>query len=385
MSFVRCRRPAVRYDCDVRIALDASVLALPCPTGVERTAAEQVRALAGVLGPRDELVLLARERLPRFEGIHRRVRTVGLGGSEPLAIWRETRLAPALRRLGSEVCWSPVSAIPMRTDVPRVASVWELPWRVVPALEGRTRERVQRVRLALADRGAARIVVPSEFTRGHVAATRPGTEDRLRLVPLGVDERFSALPDASSCSRERALRGVERLSRRQHPSGGYVLHVGGDRPRKDVPYLMAAHVARRARDENAALVLAGPPAPRDPPPGAVALGYVRESLLLALYEGAGALAVTSVTEGFGLPVLEGLAAGVPVVARDAGAVREVAGGRARLVDGGPDEFAEALDEALADPRRDELAVRGRAHAATYPWERSARALLDVLREAAETA
>ena len=62
----------------------------------------------------------------------RAVRAVGLGGSEPLAVWRESRLAPALRSQGIHVLWSPVAAIPLRTAVPRVATIHELPWRVRP-------------------------------------------------------------------------------------------------------------------------------------------------------------------------------------------------------------------------------------------------------------
>ncbi len=364
----------------VRIAVDVSVLELPRPTGVERAARESLRALPGVLRTGDEVVLLSREALEPPSGTHPSVQSVGLGGHEPLAIWRETRLAPALRSHGVQVLWSPVSAIPVRTRVPRVSTIHELPWLVQPAIEGAVRERVQRVRLRMAARDASRIVVPSEYTRSQIADAAPDAVARVRVVPHGVAACFLLPRDETGSERLRRLHDV--------PAAPYLLHVGGDRPRKDLPFLLRAYARYRLRGGDLPLVLAGPgPVPRRLAPGVHHAGYVNDGLLLALFDGAAALAVSSVAEGFGLPVLEAMARAVPSIVRGMGALPDVVGDAALVT--GPDdddEFAVALLRATTDMGlRERLIAAGRERAMAATWTRSAGRLLGVLIEAAQSA
>jgi glycosyltransferase involved in cell wall biosynthesis len=112
------------------------------------------------------------------------------------------------------------------------------------------------------------------------------------------------------------------------------------------------------------------------PPGR-ALGYVPERLLPGLYAGAQALAMPSVYEGFGLPALEAMASGTPVVAANRAALPEVCGGAALLADpDDPEAFADALLRA-SGPEREQLGAAGLDRAAGFSWERSAR-LIDRL-------
>ncbi len=359
----------------MRIAVDASILELPCPTGVERAAFELVSALPATLGPRDELIVLARGvpalRLPESP----RVRVVGLGGREPLAVWRETRLAAALPSQAADVLWSPVAALPYRAEIPRVATVHELPWRVRAGMEGRLREHVHRVRVRLAAQCARLVVVPSEFTAAQLRDEVPDAAGRVRVVPHGVAPRFLAPVDAAAAARLRRHHAV--------PDAPYLLHVGGTRPRKAVPLLLRAYARYRLQGGTRALVLAGPgDAPERPPAGVVHLGWVADDLLLALYDGAAALVVASESEGFGLPCLEAGARGVPVVARSTGALPEVLGDAGLLVDGADEELAAALvrldrERGLAE----RLVDRGRARAAARTIEAAARRLRAVLDEA----
>ena len=141
----------------------------------------------------------------------------------------------------------------------------------------------------------------------------------------------------------------------------YVLFVGTVEPRKGIDVLLAAHAAlRRQGHPDLRLVVAGPPGWGATPPldgeGVVAPGRIDEATLDALYRGAAALAVPSLSEGFGLPALEAMARGCPVVASKAGALPEVVGDAGVLVPpGDPDSLAAALDGILSDERRRRLA------------------------------
>lgn len=173
----------------------------------------------------------------------------------------------------------------------------------------------------------------------------------------------------------------------------YVLALGTMEPRKNLPSLVRAFGALADRHPDLRLVLAGPegsgteavrqavialPGPvraRVRIPGAVD-GATRDRLLA----GAAALAYPSLYEGFGFPVLEAMTVGTPVVAADLPALREVAGDGALFAAGGDDALAEALHHLLDDGTvREHLVRRGRAVAAGYSWERTARGLLEVYR------
>ncbi len=362
----------------MRLAVDVSILELPCPTGVERVAREIVQVLPSVLSSSDVLLVLGRGEIELPSSIGHGARVIGLGGREPLAVWRETRLVKALRSQNADVLWSPVAAIPVRTRVPRVATVHELPWRVRPGLEGTLRERVHRARLAVAVKAAARIVVPSASAREQLVADAPAAADRVRVVGHGVPARFRRPVDAGSAAELRALHLV--------PSTPYVLHVGGTRPRKNVPLLLRAFARYRLRGGTWPLVLAGPgDPPTRLPAAAYHLGYVSEELLAALYDGAGALAVSSESEGFGLPVIEAMTVAVPVVTTRAGGLVETAGDAALAVDPDDEEgLADALLRLEREPEtREDLIERGRAHAAGFTWEQAAVRLHAVLAEACE--
>jgi glycosyltransferase involved in cell wall biosynthesis len=170
----------------------------------------------------------------------------------------------------------------------------------------------------------------------------------------------------------------------------YVLFVGTLEPRKNVVTLVRAY-RQVAPDVPHALVLTGPDGwfaqemdrelARPGPGTVVRTGLVDEADLDALYRGADAFAYPSAYEGFGLPVLEALARGVPTIASDIPALREVAGDAALLVEPGDvAELAEALARVLTDAAlAQDLRARGPARAAGYSWAATARATLQAYR------
>lgn len=321
-------------------------------------------------------------RVVGVAGAHLRPPRAGLVPPVPvrmLPLWRPI-LYPAwqwLRRPGVEratgpvdVIWASGLVVPPRT-APMVVTVHDLVWRFHPELCTRRGLRLFRRALAMTHRDADVVVCPSEATARDCEAAGIARH-RLRVVPWGVDSEVT--PD------ER----VERVLDRHRIRGNYILWVGTVEPRKNLAALVRAW--RRLHESGTAveLVLAGPAGWHEDldhllgadRAGIHVLGYVSGTELNALYKGARVFCYPSRLEGFGLPVLEAMAQGTPVVTSAGTATAEVAGehGTAgRLID--PDDVSgltRALQEVVTSPElRAELSAGALARAAQFTWQRTA--------------
>lgn len=212
---------------------------------------------------------------------------------------------------------------------------------------------------------AAAVITVSRFSAAEIAEHLGGPEPV--VIPNGVDhDRFAG---ASPLDR----RDLQRLGIRSP----YVLVAGGASQRKNLVELARAWPLVRSVRPDLTLVLTGPPHPRRDQlfghlEGAVLVGRVSDEALPRLLSGAAALAVPSTYEGFGLPAIESMAAGVPVVAVDASSLPEVLGGTGVLTDGTASGLAGGIEWATNDDpdiRAKVEAARKRSH--DFTWERSA--------------
>jgi glycosyltransferase involved in cell wall biosynthesis len=268
------------------------------------------------------------------------------------------------------------------TFVPTVVLVHDLVAFVEGAPVQSRAARIERVTIGPAVRRAAALQCTSDATRHDLLARFPAAAGRAVTVPLAADKRFAAAtPDA------------EVLARHGLAQHRYVLAVGTLEPRKNLPRLIEAWTSLGAEARgDAVLALVGPlgwevdetlTAARAS--GSVRLlGHVPEPDLPALYAGSACFAYPSLYEGFGLPVLEAMSAGSPVVTSSISSMPEVAGDAALLVDPlDSGAIAAAITRVLREPAlATELRHRGRARAANFSWERFAAGTLALLQGSA---
>jgi glycosyltransferase involved in cell wall biosynthesis len=276
--------------------------------------------------------------------------------------WYLAALPWRARRDRMDVLHCPTQRAPTRSRVPLVVTFHDLAVLRHPETFNRWTRSYSRRVLPRVARAATRLIAVSKFTKRELGELLDVPPEKVDVIPNAVGEPFTAHGDSAA--------------------GDYVLAVSTLEPRKNLPRLVEGY--KRAGLNGLPLLVAGQAGWGDVRVGGDGvrlLGEVDDEELARLYRGARAVAYVSLYEGFGLPVLEAMACGAPVVAGRNGALAEVSGGAAVLVDPlDPDSIASGLLEAI--DRREELRPLGLARARVFDWREVARDTVAVYREAA---
>ena len=278
-------------------------------------------------------------------------------------------LAAVLRRLRPDLFHATSFSVPLFWRGPLVATLHDAAHLVRSVEFGPLTAIYYRLVVRPTVRRARGLLTVSEFARGELSSRLGVPGSRWSVVPPGVDARFRP----PSAEERLAVRARYALPPR------YLLAVGNSKPYKNLALL--ARIA--ARLPVPLVLLAGDGAARVFPRPTKVLHEVDEEHLPPLYGGAEALLLPSRHEGFGLPALEAMAAGTPVLAARAGSLPEVTGGAAELLDpDAPEAWLAASKSLVADPvLRARWVSAGRERARAYTWERCARQTLAVYRAA----
>jgi glycosyltransferase involved in cell wall biosynthesis len=300
-------------------------------------------------------------------------------------LWEQLAQPRQLARDKADVFHGPGYLAPPGLRIPCVLTVYDLIALDFPRLCRPTNRVNYGVFLPLSIQRATRIIVPSETTCRDLLRRYPRAESRMRVIPLGVSENLRRGTNDVAIRELRERYGLDKP---------FILFLGTMEPKKNLIALLRAFDALK-RDGQVAhkLVIAGAPGWHTGPlhgfirrrgldREVIITGFVPAADLPALYGAADLLAFPSLYEGFGLPPLEAMTCGTPVVCTNRGAVPEVVGDAAVLVD--PTDTS-ALAGAVLSVLRNEghaedLVARGRRRASRFSWDETARRTDDVYRE-----
>ncbi len=322
--------------------------------------------------------------VPEGERLHYRVL-----GAHPSILWRHLRLPLQMRRDGCDLHFSPSYFVPLWKVCPYVVAVFDITFKVHPEWFSRDKRMKFDTIFWRKVASSEAIITSSEYSKRDLMAYLDIPPERIRVVYPGVEGKFHPRREETGLDAVRAKYGLGDV---------FVLCVGALHTRRNLPRLTQA-LARveRGAGRSVDLLVVGSQAPFSPPvdvPGlasqaglqgrAIVVDYVSEEDLVLLYNACTLLAYPSLYEGFGLPVLEAMACGTPVVCSNVTSIPEVAGEAALYFDPeNVDDMVDALGRALTDSAlRERLVKAGIRRATKFSWRQAAGELLALFGEVA---
>ncbi|HEU5090474.1 MAG TPA: glycosyltransferase family 1 protein [Roseiflexaceae bacterium] len=301
--------------------------------------------------------------------------------------WEQFVAPVLLRMLGADVYHGVLNVMPLASPVPSVVTIHDLSPFLFPQTFRRVNRTYTRWAIKVAARNAAQLLAVSEFTRREMVRWLEVPPERVTVTYNGVGNRF----------RPQTPEAIAALKQRHQLPDRFVLFVGTLEPRKNLPTLLEAY-ARIVRDTDATLVIGGGKGWLYDEIFARAeqlnlgkrlhfAGFIDDDELPLWYAAASVFVLPSLYEGFGIPVLEAMACGTPVVTTTSSSLPEVAGNAALIVPPTDSEaMAGALLQLLTDAGlRDELRERGFIQARRFSWRSTAQQTIQVYQAAATQA
>jgi glycosyltransferase involved in cell wall biosynthesis len=332
----------------IRVGIDLSPLALT-RAGTARYISNLVAALE-----REDSLELRRYRFGGKRRVAKLVRDL---------VWYPAALPHAARRDRVDVLHCPALRAPLRTSLPLVVTIHDLAPIRHPSSFNTWNRRYTAFALPRIARAADAVVVGSDFARDEVVDVLGVDQGGVRTIPYGVAPVFR--PEGPAAD------------------GDYVLAVSTLEPRKNLSNLLAALSQVRRRVPELTLRVVGQGEGIADDEAVRLLGYVGDAELARIYRHASVFVYPSFFEGFGIPIVEAMASGVPVVASSHPSLDEACGDAALRADPtAPEAIADAIERALADPAP--LVERGLAHAGRFTWRACGEAVLAGYRRASAT-
>ena len=366
----------------IKVGVDARLLCL-LPTGIGRYTAELCNHLCrrGL-----QVTCYLPGPLSTAYSLDQRIQVrAGRGGGElPKILWSQTLLPDWAARDAVDVLWGTSHRLPFRLQatIGRVVTIHDMVWRKYPQTMKKRTLWAERVFMPPAMRLADRVIADSQSTAADLRSAFPRCADKIRVVYPGAGfEQQKITTDGNTLPELGIIRP-------------FFLFVGTLEPRKNLERLISAYaiIPPELRKEAQMVIVGGQGwgglelsrwiNSKGLADDVITTGYVTDPQLLELYAQARFLAMPSLYEGFGFPVLEGMACGTPALISGVSSLPEV-GGEAAVIVNPLDEasMAKGLIELLSGARRDELVLRSRTQAKKFSWDKAASEVEAVFREA----
>jgi len=336
-------------------------------------------------------LFLAREAEPGTENPRHRFIATPFSKNENLAkVWFEQLSFPRACQ-GMDVAHMPYFAPPLYPSIPTVVTIHDLIPLILPAYKGSLLVRLYTRLVSIAAQRAQAIITDSGSSKRDIINLLKMPEERVHTIPLAADDRFKPEVGTSELDQVRQKYSLPQA---------FILYLGGFDQRKNMKTLFQGFRGLRERlGDKYPLVLAGTLPNKDTPffphprrlaeeagvsDGVRFIGWVPEEEKPALYSLATLFLYPSLYEGFGLPPLEAMASGTPVIASHASSLPEVVGDGGVLVDPQePEAWAEAMVAVLTSPqKREEISAKAVEQAQKFSWRRTARETLEVYKQVA---
>lgn len=367
----------------MRIAFDGTTLR-PGRTGVGYYTEHLLQHLVRAPGSHDEIIVISNRPIDTVESLPPHVRVETSHPHVPRMVWLRAFAPRMIASLRPDVVHFTNGMLPPQTGVPSVVTIHDMSLTLYPKYHPRRRVLLNRPLVDLAARRADAVVAVSESAKRDIVALYGLAPDRVHVIHEAAAPAFQPVRDSAV---------IDRVRRRYGLAARIVLYVGTVEPRKNLENLIAAFADRRRAGElSHQLVCAGPYGWLSQGVHRLVrelrledavrfIGYVPFEDLPALYSSAEMFVFPSIYEGFGLPVIEAMACGVPVVAGRNSSMGEIGGEAIEAVN--PTDKGSLGDAlvrlAASRARREELAARGLTRAQTFSWDHAARQTLDIYR------
>jgi glycosyltransferase involved in cell wall biosynthesis len=303
-------------------------------------------------------------------------------------VWKQIHLPAALKQDRVDVFHSLTSTIPFRRPCPTVVTICDLFHEVYPEFVPPRIRRRMRFAFKHAARRADQIIAISESTKRDIVGFYKVPEDKVAVIYPGVNPFYRLLADNEE--KDKAVEVLKGYGIKRP----YLLHVGGLTENRNINGLLDAFVVLKRSHPELNLVLVGRSfwnfdldkqlTERSIAEDVVHIKYLSNEELRAVYNQAEVLLLASFCEGFGIPILEAMACGTPVITSNLSSMPEAAGEAGLLVNPRePREIADAVDQILADEKlKTSLIDKGLKHSARFTWRSNAEQTLEVYRSLA---